>query len=268
MLAAPAVAMVAASEMVCGTPGVSVRVEGVAVMPAGSRPVCTATLPVKLSIAFAVTVKVRAAALSTRVRAAGARVSEKSGDGLPAGRTASAVVILCEMVPAVPVAVRVTFEAAALEAAVSRMDCAAPGSRVKLEGVAVTACGRPLSVTAMGVLKPPDGGGGQTDGWARRTRNNGDTGRAKRRAQNQAVPVAWPVEPVLLLPLVPALLQPHSPSRIKTGVERRQYFHQRVVFRKFRNSGSWQRGVGWTAPCLRLLRHAVYRPSRLLRCRS
>ena len=105
----------------CGVPGVRLKVEGLAVTPAGSPLMLMATVPVNLLTALAVTLTVEPAAPAVRLRDAGETAKVKSG---VAAAAAMVSVTLAEWlrVPEVPVKVSVALPAAAEDAAV-RVTC-------------------------------------------------------------------------------------------------------------------------------------------------
>jgi hypothetical protein len=61
---------------------------------------------------------------------------------------------LCESVPEVPWRVNVAEPLATLGAAVNVIVCGAPGTRLRLDGDAVTPAGKPARLPATGPLKP------------------------------------------------------------------------------------------------------------------
>jgi hypothetical protein len=130
-------------------------VDGVAVTPAGSPLRETAIGSAKPLTAAAVMVSVRAEPPLCRGMELGAAVIVKSGTG--AREIVRAAVAVWESGPAEAVTVTIVDVAAAESEAV-RVNCAnCPGVTERVEGVAVTPAGRPLSETLTGVAKPLTG---------------------------------------------------------------------------------------------------------------
>jgi len=113
-----AVLNAAVSVVVCAVPGVSVSAAGLAVTPAVSPVIATATVPVKPFVAVARTLTEEPVAAAAMVRDVGETPNEKSG-GRAAATTVRAIVAECANAPEVPVKVTVALPAVALEAAAS-----------------------------------------------------------------------------------------------------------------------------------------------------
>lgn len=137
----------------CAVPGVSLSVAGLAVTPAGSPVMATATEPLNEFSDDARTLTLRPVAPPTMVNEVGDTLKVKSG----AAVTAPAMVAECVSALEVPVSVRVKLPVAAAGAAVSARFCGVPGVRVSVAGFAVTPAGRPLTATATFPVKPSAG---------------------------------------------------------------------------------------------------------------
>lgn len=145
----------AVSVIFCAVPGVSVRLEGLAVTPEGSPLSDTFTEPAKPFSADAFTENACPIAPAVSARLAGDVVKEKSGVVTDeAAATVSAKVAVCVSDPETAVTVTVACEAAALDAAANVMLCAAPGARASVAGVAVTPPGSPANDTETFPVKP------------------------------------------------------------------------------------------------------------------
>jgi len=149
----------AVSVTLCALPGVSVSVAGLAVTPAGSPEIETATVPLNEFIAVASTFVLVPVAPADMVSEAGERVREKSAAGAVAETVAATVTEWdrepeVPETPEVPVRVSVALPATAVEAAVSVTLCAVPGVSVSVAGFAVTPAGSPPIVTATSPVKP------------------------------------------------------------------------------------------------------------------
>jgi hypothetical protein len=127
-------------------PGVSVKVDGMAVTPAGSPDRETLTLPVNPFSAFAVTESDFPALPAVRLRFVGATVKEKSAAGA-AELIASVMGTAWVRPPDVPVSVIVAVPALAEAPAVRVRFRAIPGLSVSAEGLAVTPVCSPDSET-------------------------------------------------------------------------------------------------------------------------
>jgi hypothetical protein len=159
MLAVPATAVEDALMLICmSEPGITERLIGVAVTPAGSEPSVTATVSLKPFTGETPTVNVCATPPGTTVMLAGATSREKSGgvggSGEATDRDAEA---LCVSVPEVPVRATLAVPATAAEEAVMLICMSEPGVIERVIGVAVTPAGSEPTVTATLPLKPFSG---------------------------------------------------------------------------------------------------------------
>lgn len=130
------------------------RVVGVAVTPEGRPLTAMATTPVKLLRALAEMLTDWPPAPAVRVSEAGLRVREKSGSGEEAAVTVRLTEAVWVREPAEPAKEIVAVDEPALEAAVRVRVCAVPGVSVRVEGLAVTPAGRPVSATETADEKP------------------------------------------------------------------------------------------------------------------
>jgi hypothetical protein len=144
----------AVSVTFCAVPGTSVGVTGLAVTPAGSPVMVTATVPLKEFNAVAKTLTFEPVAPATIASEVGDTVSEKSGGGGGGAETVNATVAEWLRAPEVPVSVTVALPATVVEAAVSVTFCAVPGVNVSVAGFAVTPVGSPLAATVTIPVKP------------------------------------------------------------------------------------------------------------------
>ncbi len=143
----------AASVRVWATPGVRVRVDGLAVTPAGNALRDTETDPVNPLSAVAVTETDFPVKPAVRLRLVGATVSEKSDAGV-AELTVSAIGAVCVRPPDIPVTVTgVIWPAADADAARVKF-WGAPGVNIKVEGFAVTPEGKPARDTLTFPVNP------------------------------------------------------------------------------------------------------------------
>jgi hypothetical protein len=151
-LALPACApLPAVSVMLCGVPGVSEAVAGLAVTPAGNPLSATSTVPVKPSTAVAVSCTGCPAPPMVRLRDCGLRASEKSACAGGAV-TVMASEAVCVSVPEVPVKVAVADPGVVPAAADTLRKVVAgadpgPGVSVSDEGFTVTPAGKPVIAT-------------------------------------------------------------------------------------------------------------------------
>ena len=140
----------AVSAMLCGVPGVSASVAGLAVTPVGSPLSVTFTVPVKLLSAVAF-IEIGCPGLPAVIdRLPGDAESAKSG----AAVTVSAVVAVWLKAPELPVRVTVALPIVAFDAAVSVMLCGVPGVSVRVVWLAVTPAGSPRRITFIGPVNP------------------------------------------------------------------------------------------------------------------
>lgn len=150
-VALPAAAVDAADRVTfCAVPGVRVRVDGVAVTPAGRPVVATAMVPVKELIGFAVMLTGDPVAPAVMDSDVGARVNVKSGGG----EMVAVTVAVCESMPDMAVRVSITLPGVAAADAVRAMVCAVPGVSVSVEGCAVTPLGSPVIARDTMLAKP------------------------------------------------------------------------------------------------------------------
>lgn len=141
----------------CAVPGDRLRVDGLAVMPAGRPLSLTLTVPLKPLLEIAFTETDSPPPPCVTVRLAGVKVRAKPRFSGGASVTESDKVAVCVTDAAAPVTVTFASPVAALAAAVRVTFCAVPGVRLNVDGLAVTPLGRPLSFTFTVPLKPSMG---------------------------------------------------------------------------------------------------------------
>jgi hypothetical protein len=136
----------------CAAPGVNFSDAGLAVTPAGSPVIPTATGEAKPFTGVANTASTGPVVPWTNVCEAGVTVKEKSARG--AAVVASATVALWLSVPEVPVSVTIADPVATVASGAKAIFCATPAARVRVPGFAVTPAGSPLNATTTGALNP------------------------------------------------------------------------------------------------------------------
>ncbi len=140
--------------MFWGVPGVSDRVEGLAVTPVGNPVRATLTVPVKPFNAVAETWTAWPVAPDVRLSMVGEMAREKSACGGGAATTVIATVAVCVRLPEVAVKVAVDVPAAAAAEAVKVRLAAVPAVNITGDGCAVTPAGKPEIATCTEPEKP------------------------------------------------------------------------------------------------------------------
>lgn len=147
-VASPVEALGAAVKvMFCAVPGVRLRVEGCAVTPAGKPLSITLTVPLNPSTGIAFTETVFPVPPCGIAILAGERLRTKP-NSVGAAVTDRESAAACGVSdPDVPITVTFALPIGASAVAVRVILCAVPGVRLRVEGLAVTPPGKPLSVT-------------------------------------------------------------------------------------------------------------------------
>ncbi len=135
----------------CVTPGVSVRLAGDAVTPAGNPERATLIVPLKPYKAVAVILTDCALPPAFSVRLAGVTSKLKLGGG---GVMVTGSSVVCSRTPVDVLMRSAVVPAVAVEAAVNEICCGVPGVSKKFAGMATTPLGRPYRPTATGPVKP------------------------------------------------------------------------------------------------------------------